>query len=174
VTDPNHCSPEILTERFTLRSLRVSDVTEDYLGWLKSPASEYILSSASTQTLVDLTAYVANLIDREDVLFLGIFEKDTHKHIGNLKYEPVDVDAGCAVMGILIGETEWQGKRVAQEVLTASAEWLAHNRNIKEIILGVDVEHIQAIRAYEKIGFQTETTPYLPSSPNTRSMVWHL
>ncbi|MBL4766395.1 MAG: GNAT family N-acetyltransferase [Rhodobacteraceae bacterium] len=152
----------------------MSDVSEDYLGWLKSPASEYILSSASTQTLTDLTAYVANLIDREDVLFLGIFEKNTHRHIGNLKYEPVDVDAGCAVMGILIGETEWQGKGVAQEVLTASALWLARNRNIKEIILGVDIDHVQAIRAYEKIGFRTGATPYLPSSPGVHPMIWRL
>ena len=53
-------------------------------------------------------------------LFLGVFEKVTNKHIGNIKYDPIDSESKVAVMRILIGDPEWRGRGVAEEVLSAS------------------------------------------------------
>ena len=164
---------EIPTNRFVLRPLRVDDVNERYANWLSDQAtSQYITAKLN---LADLRQYVHECSAREDVMFLGIFEKETGLHIGNIKYEPVNTELGYAIMGILIGDPDWRGKGVAAEVLLASAEWLSKCRNIKQIVLGVSRTNIAAIRAYQKVGFIEETSRYIPSvSVENMTMAWHL
>ncbi len=116
------------------------------------------MSATTETTFADLRQYVLERVDREDVLFLGIFEKVTGVHIGNIKYEPVDSELRYAVMGIMVGQTEWRGKGVAAEVIEASARWLQSSRGIEEIVLGVARSHEAAIRAYEATGFKVEST----------------
>lgn len=164
---------EIVSERFLLRPLTESDVTERYLNWLADiEARKFIAAAATIKGLADLRAYVREGIGREDVLFLGIFEKDTELHIGNIKYEPVNPVTGYAIMGILIGDPEFRGKGVASEVLLSSAKWLNRNRNIKQILLGVGIDNVSAIRAYEKVGFVFSKSEFLPNHPST--MVFYL
>jgi [ribosomal protein S5]-alanine N-acetyltransferase len=165
-------SVHIVTERFILRPLRVSDVGERYLGWLRdADALKFITAAARTEKLADLTEYVRLRVDREDVLFLGIFEKDSGLHIGNIKYEPLDPVGGEATMGILIGDAGYRGKGVTGEVIKASGEWLKIHRGVRSIMLGVSSDNSAAVRAYEKVGFVA-----LDSSadrvPGARKMVW--
>ena len=164
---------EIITDRFLLRPLTESDVTERYLNWLgDADAQKFITAAATTQGLEDLRIYVRERMGREDILFLGIFEKRTGLHIGNIKYEPVKSKLGYAIMGILIGDPEYRGRGVTGEVLDASAQWLKKNRNIQQILLGVDKGNHAAVRAYGKLGFVFSKTEFLPNHPST--MVWDL
>lgn len=167
---------QILTNRFMLRPLDVCDISDRYAGWLRDQvAQQYISAAASQPDLNVLREYVAERSGREDVVFLGIFEKITGLHIGNIKYEPVNSELGYAIMGILIGEPDWRGKGVAAEVLSASAEWLRQHRNIRQIILGVSRSNIIAIRAYSKVGFIEDATEFIQAvSPENLTMVWHL
>lgn len=167
---------EIETERFLLRELSDQDVTERYLSWFRDPdAITNISSASSTTTLEELRRYVADRVGRTDVLFLGIFERASGEHIGNLKYEPVDSVRGHAIMGILIGEPAYRGRGVAAEVLGASGRWLKEQRDIREIVLGVGRENEAAIRSYEKVGFRVSPTPHIPApGSGSLTMVWPL
>jgi ribosomal-protein-alanine N-acetyltransferase len=161
---------EILTERFRLRSLQESDASERYLSWMQDPAARrYIVAAATTRELADLRDYVRERVGRDDVLFLGIFEKDSELHIGNLKFEPIDVRTGEAVMGILIGDPAWRGKGVTTEVLGESGRWLKQHRGIRRIMLGVEQDNTAAIRAYERVGFVVSG-----SKPGGITMTWTL
>lgn len=161
----------IETARFRLRPLTVDDASERYLGWFLKSGAERIKASASTRELDDLREYISAREGRPDILFLGIFEAVTGDHIGNIKYEPVDSERGYAVMGIFIGEIDWRGTGVAGEVLSATASWLAANRAIRQILLGVEKDNIAAIRAYEKLGFQIASTPLLQPAPDCHTMM---
>ena len=166
---------EIATERFFLRILTENDVNERYLSWLRNPeAIKYIAAATQTHRLSELKHYVLDKISREDVRFFGIFEKATSKHIGNIKYDPVNSKLGYAVMGILIGDPSYRGKGVTAEVLNVSAYWMKHHHNIRQIILGVSNENIPAIRAYEKSGFVISKTPHIQAATGAISMVWEL
>jgi RimJ/RimL family protein N-acetyltransferase len=167
---------EIVSERFLLRPLVESDATERYLGWLRDAnAGRFISTATQTQNLGDLRQYIAVRCGRDDVLFLGIFERDTGKHIGNVKYEPIVRESAHAVMGILVGQPEYRGRDVAREVLDASARWLSAHRGVREIVLGVSADNPAAIRAYEKAGFAIAETAHLPDPPNgVLTMVRHL
>lgn len=164
---------EITTERFLLRPLTESDVTEKYLNWFgDADARKFITAAASTKGFEDLRVYVRERIGREDILFLGIFGKDTGLHIGNIKFEPVNTELGYAIVGMLIGDPDYRGKGVTAEVLRASARWIKQYRNIKQIALGVNKANIAAIRAYEKVGFVVSKTEFISNHPST--MVWDL
>ncbi len=167
---------EIATERFLLRTLSESDATERYLGWLDDQeARKYIVAAATIEKLADLRAYIRERTGRDEVVFLGIFNKGNGLHIGNIKYEPVDSVAGYAIMGVLIGDPVYRGKGVTAEVLAASANWLRQHRRIRQILLGVDKENKAAIRAYEKVGFVIADTPYIQRvSPGIETMIWQL
>ena len=166
----------IETPRFLLRPLSAGDATEQYWGWLQDDAArKYITAATQTAGLEDLRRFIDDRRNRADVLFLGIFAKATGMHIGNIKYEPIDQQAGYAVMGVLIGETSFRGQGVTAEVLDASARWLHAHRGIREIVLGVHEENAAAIRAYEKVGFIRAATPHIPRPlAGTVTMVWDL
>lgn len=142
----------ISTNRFTLRLLNDLDASERYLSWFEDKMSkQYIAySSSSIRSLKD---YINSKNTATDCILWGIFFKG--EHIGNIKYEPIDLQSGQATMGILIGEPTWRGKGVAAEVIAATANCLKKQFSIGEIILGVDANNIPAIKSYEKLGFRT-------------------
>ena len=168
--------PEIVTNRFLLRPLDVKDVSDRYVAWLGDPViGQYISSAANRPTLADLKQYVLQRVFRDDVVFLGIFEKESGLHIGNIKFEPVNSELGYTIMGILIGDSNWRGKGVAAEVLIASADWLRRHRNINQIALGVSRSNVRAIAAYRKVGFVEHTTDLIPDVlAEGITMIWHL
>lgn len=167
---------EINTERFLLRELTIGDVSSRYLGWLSDyEAKKWISAAVATKKLSDLRQYVLERIGRDDILFLGIFEKTNGLHIGNIKYEPVNSDLGYAIMGMLIGDHAYRSKGVAAEVLSASAGWLKEHRNIRQIVLGVSKDNPAAVKAYEKVGFVAKDTPHIQKPiPGAITMVWCL
>jgi ribosomal-protein-alanine N-acetyltransferase len=155
----------IESQRFFLRPLTENDVTLEYLGWLSEPVTKkYISASKNTENLAQLKSYVRMRLGRSDVCFLGIFDKTTGKHIGNIKYEPVQVETRYAVMGILIGDAKWRGLGVFSEVFEASAHWLYMKKGITKFELGVDKTNISAIRSYEKAGFKRVDSHYISTS----------
>ena len=166
----------IYTPRFILRPLTLDHATPRYCGWLDDKTtSEYIEAAKSDHSMESLRAYIKLREQRDDVLFLGIFTRAGQEHVGNIKYEPVDAAHGFAVMGMLIGEREWRGKGVAMEVIRYSGAWLHQKKAIKEIVLGVALDNVAAISAYEKAGFRREQTNRIVIDPSLSiSMVLHL
>lgn len=166
----------IITPRFALRPLTPDDATERYADWFNDEAAaNHIVSASSAHDVADLRAYIEARAGREDVLFLGIFTRSGNEHIGNIKYEPLNLQEHYAVMGILVGEAAWRGRGVAGEVIAVSGMWLRNRLGIEEIILGVSHDHKAAIRAYEKIGFRPEPTDKIPPrSEGSLAMVWRL
>ncbi len=157
----------LTTKRFVLREIDEKDVTDQYLAWFNDEeAKKHIYYSANKKTLNELKTYVCERVNREDILFLAIFDKARKIHIGNIKYEPISVGEGYAIMGIFIGEKAYRGIGVTQEVFEISSRWLMDNRNIIYIYLGVDLENKNAIKAYEKSGFSQTKTHLIDDGTN--------
>jgi ribosomal-protein-alanine N-acetyltransferase len=149
-------SPElsIETERLLIRPLVTEDVSDRYLSWLMdSEAKKWITSADCTKQLTDLRSYVEQRVSRDDVWFLGIFDKDRNLHIGNIKYEPIVASLKAAVMGVLIGDPSYRGKGVFPEVFLPTAKCLGSRRGIDSIFLGVNLDNFAAVRAYSAVGF---------------------
>ena len=159
---------EIKTQRFLLRQLITDDISDRYLSWLNIEDSPYIDYGKNHSTIEELKVYVSEREREKDVLFLGIFTKKK-KHIGNIKYEPIDLIRKTATMGILIGDKDWRGKGVAMEVIKASAHYLNSMYGDITIILGVNPNHQVAVSVYKKIGFK-----FKEQDKNNTKMIWQL
>jgi aryl-alcohol dehydrogenase-like predicted oxidoreductase/RimJ/RimL family protein N-acetyltransferase len=142
------------TKRFILKPLSVDHATERYAEWLTDPDSKRYIVTASDNSLSYLRNYIKERSERADVLFLGIFVRETNDHIGNIKFEPINTLQKSAVCGILIGEMNWRGKGVAREVIRAACQRLLEEKGVTKYFLGVDPHNTAAVRAYKKIGFQ--------------------
>lgn len=140
-------------ERIYLRLLTPSDATSEYAGWLNDPKVNEFLETKKA-TIGGLREYVEGKRTDPKVVFWGIFDSKSDKHIGNIKLEPVDLSEGVAVLGILIGDKDYWGMGIATEAINLACEWAAKNLRLKTMTLGVYSAHVGAIKAYEKAGFK--------------------
>lgn len=162
----------IKTKRFYLRELNEKDATPRYLSWFKDPELSKNIIDCHDE-LQSLKNYILAKSKIKTCLFFGIFCIESHEHIGNIKYEPIN--SGFSIMGILIGEKNWRGKGVAAEVIVASSKYLQAHRNVVRIYLGVKKSNLKAISAYEKIGFEIDNSDVLPVKKRTELLMhWSL
>ena len=164
----NSDSIEVTTQRFLLKQLITDDISDRYLSWLNKEESPYIEYGKNHSTMEELKVYVSEREKKRDVLLLGIFTKKK-LHIGNIKYEPIDLKRKTATMGILIGDKDWRGKGVATEVIKASAHYLNSMYGVTTIFLGVNPNHQVAVSVYKKIGFK-----FKERDKNNTKMIWQL
>jgi ribosomal-protein-alanine N-acetyltransferase len=145
----------IITPRFGLRSLEPNDDLDIYLSWMKDVINnQYILSVRSDYSMEELINYVDTVNCLSNAVLLGIFEKKSNAHIGNIKYSKINSPVGSAEMGIMIGQKELRGHGVAAEVIRACNLWLKTEHLIELIELGVNSDNKPALSLYRKLGFK--------------------
>lgn len=156
----------IQTDRFVLKILTNDLVTETYLSWFKPENDSGFIEYSKNQniTLDRLKTFVEEKLNSSDCLFFGIFDLEENKHVGNIKFEPLDIEKGYTVLGVLIGAAEWRGKGVFAEVFKVLAAELK-NIGINKVYLGVSNDNKAAIAAYEKVGFTIDTENFLGIKP---------
>ncbi len=152
---------ELFTKRFKLKILTSELVGDEYLSWFSDKStSQYIEYAKKAVTLAELKAYAQEKLDSEDALFFGIFSRESNKHIGNIKFEPINIPGHFAIMGVLVGDIDWRGKGVFTEVDEALEEPLI-NLGIEKIYLGVSQDNISAVNAYKKSGYEIDAHDFL-------------
>jgi RimJ/RimL family protein N-acetyltransferase len=117
-------------------------------------SNRFIQGANKNISLENLHRYVDEKNQSPNSLLLGIFHRETSKHIGNLKLEPIFFGLD-ATLGILIGEEAWRGKGVGFEVINRVIEYSFERFKLNKINLGVDPNNIAAINLYKKVGFKT-------------------
>ena len=64
---------EIITKRFLLRPLKVSDASDKYLSWLRQKeAREYISFASQERQIEEIKEYIAEHSNRDDILFFQL------------------------------------------------------------------------------------------------------
>ena len=149
----------LVTARFTVRTLKPSDVGDAYVAWFDDPVvQQFIAWRPSADPVEELREFVAGHDARADSLLLGIFDAEG-RHVANLKYEPIDCGHRTAVLGVLIGDAAWRGRGLFGEVFSATAKLLHLRFGIRRVLLGVDGENAAALAAYKRAGFVAVPRP---------------
>lgn len=157
----------IKTERLIIKNLTVDELSSDYLSWLTKKSNlRYIVSAKQTKSLEDLKNYLKTQNDKKDVIFLGLFDRYTSLHIGNIKFEQVNLVKKYAVVGILIGNDNYKGIGIVGEVFANTFQFLNQKLDITKFLLGVNTNNIPAIKAYNRIGFRESNSNILESKSN--------
>lgn len=148
-------STVIKSKTYYLRQLGVNDDLANYLYWMQTPSNNpYILSADSSYDLTQLKQFIKNCNNRNDVLLFGIFTNENSSHIGNIKFDKIDLVNKSETLEILIGDRSYRVKGIARKVIIASILWLADNYDLKTIKLGVGPNNLSAFNLYLKIGFK--------------------
>ena len=77
----------LVTNRLEIKPLGLTNVNNNYLNWINNPEENpFIISTNKNMSIDSLKKYVITKLNTENLLFLGIFEKTSGLHIGNIKY----------------------------------------------------------------------------------------
>lgn len=145
---------ELCSERLKLRPLEPRDATQRYLDWFDDgDTRKFIVAARQQQSIDSLLTFIDTNRNSDRSLLLGIFDRSNHLHIGNIKFEPVDVLTGRTVLGILIGDTGWRNRGAFPEAFEISSRWLFGNFGISQFWLALDGVNLAALRSYSRAGF---------------------
>lgn len=139
-------------EKIYLKTLAPENATQEYCNWLNDPEVNVYLETRKS-TIEEVKEYIRKQMEDPNSFFVGIFLKESNKHIGNIKLEPIDWQARRALIGIIIGDKAEWGKGYATDAIKVMIQFAFKTLGLIEIELGVISENAAAIRTYEKVGF---------------------
>jgi ribosomal-protein-alanine N-acetyltransferase len=145
---------DLETERLALKRLSEKHISIDYVNWMNDSEVNMYLETRGNYTLELLKSYIEEQYKNE-ICFWAIHLKDSNKHIGNIKIDPINYERNSGEYGILMGDkTNW-GKGFANEASNRIIKYCFEELKLTEITLGVIENNIKAVSLYHKIGFIT-------------------
>lgn len=145
------------TDRFELRELGVDDVSQRYVDWLNDPqVNRFLEVRHQTNSLESLKTFIGDIVKSADDFMFGIFTRDTHRHIGNIRLGPINRQYRRAVTGLLIGELDWWGKGVALEVIQVVSDWGFAAQNLHKIEAGCYSTNMASVTAFTRAGYREQ------------------
>jgi|HubBroStandDraft_6_1064221.scaffolds.fasta_scaffold141215_3 ribosomal-protein-alanine N-acetyltransferase len=143
--------------RVYLRPLERDDLNARYLSWLNDPeVTRYLEVGTFPTTNRDLEKFYDEVTGSRNQVILGVVDKKSGQHIGNVKLGPIHWIHRCATFGIIIGDKKFWGRGAGLEATTLMVEYGFNRLNLRRIDLGVFADHDAAVRCYEKAGFKVE------------------
>lgn len=144
-------------ERIYLRKLHVYDVNQQYLSWMNDrEVNRYLESRFQRWTVKKLKEYLRVVNKSNNNVFLAIFLKHDHKHIGNVKIGPIDYSHKSAYVGLIIGEKGCWGRGFGTEVLRLVTNFAFGALDLRKLSAGIYSNNVGSIKAFQKAGFATE------------------
>lgn len=145
----------LTTERFVLRSLSASDISDRWGGWSDDRDIVTPLNIAQRRmTKDDLRRYVARF-DNENNYLIGVFTKAMTLHIG---FFVIDVNRvhGTASFNLVIGDKSYWGKGVVNEARAALLDEFFENRSIEKAYGTPLARNHPAVFNYKAQGWKLE------------------
>jgi RimJ/RimL family protein N-acetyltransferase len=152
---PQGIPVHLTTERFVLRSLTASDISDRWGGW--SDDKEIVTPLNIAQRLMtkdDLRRYVARF-DNENSFLIGVFTKAMTLHIG---FFVIDVNRlhATASFNLVIGDKSYWGKGVVNEARAALLDEFFDNRGIEKAYGTPLARNHPAVFNYKAQGWKLE------------------
>jgi RimJ/RimL family protein N-acetyltransferase len=144
---------DLESKRLMFERLSKKHVSKNYVGWLNDSEVNLYLESGGNYTMEMLKDYVNEQFERE-TYFWAIILKDSNKHIGNIKIDPIDFDKMTGEYGILMGDKSSWGKGYAREASERIIKYCFGQLKLSTITLGVIEDNAKAVALYRNIGFK--------------------
>lgn len=145
----------IETQNLFLESLSLKHKSINYVDWINDIEVNKYLEVKGGYTLERLENFLEE-VEKKKVYFWAIIIKDSLKHIGNIKIDPINFRHGFAEYGIMMGDKEEWGKGYAKEASKGVIEFCFNELNLRKICLGVVEDNQSAVNLYYKLGFKLE------------------
>ncbi len=149
----------LVGNRVYLRGLTDREVQEDapYFKWLNDLSlDQFTNRSDFPHSIADLRKYVEKSRGVRDFVLLGIFDKSTDRHIGNITLQDFDWVNRRAFIGYLLGDHEFSGKGFATEAVLMMMYYGFNRLNLERIHTTIAEQNIGSLKVAEKTGLITE------------------
>ena len=149
-------APSLESDRLKLIPLGLAHHTVSYVIWMNDPEVNKFLESGGDYTLDKLYAFLKE-VERANILFWAIHLKESNKHIGNIKIDPINLKHRYAEYGIMMGDRDEWGKGYAKEASILVLNFCFSKKiDLRKVNLGVHAKNTGAVELYKKIGFNEE------------------
>lgn len=143
-------------ERINLCPLDPADDLADYTGWVNDQdTTRYMGAGKAPMTASQVRAYVERYGASGEFL-LGIFVKETGRHVGNIALHSFDRQNRHAETGIMVGDAGSRGKGYGLEAMRLLCRHAFQRMNLNKVTAGVVEGNKASLRLFEKAGFQRE------------------
>lgn len=145
----------MIGEEIKLKLLNEDDVDQNYLDWMNdSEVVQYLESRWISYTLEDLREYVKNVKKSDREFLLGVFDKKSSEHIGNVKIGDINWIHRFGSIGIVIGKKDYWGKGIGTEAIRLATKYAFSELNLNKLIAGVYENNIGSQKIFEKNGYR--------------------
>ncbi|MBO5479007.1 MAG: UDP-4-amino-4,6-dideoxy-N-acetyl-beta-L-altrosamine N-acetyltransferase [Clostridia bacterium] len=144
-------------ENVELRSITLED-TSNILKWRNNPSVKKNFCIQEDLTKETHLNWFHNKILTKEVVQFIIIEKPSNTPVGSTYLRDIDRHAKKAEFGIFIGEETARGKGIGTSATKLIIDYGFKKLGLHKIYLRVFSNNIQAIKAYEKAGFEYEGT----------------
>ena len=145
----------IETARFSVRSLTTRDASGVFRQWISNPTVMAALNMPARRlSQADLERFIASYDDKVRYL-VGIFKRGSGDIIGAFMLDVTPAHALVKASGF-IGDRNWWGKTVFEEVGTGLFDEFFKNRGIEKATAQVWEKNFAALVPLRRLGFQVE------------------
>jgi ribosomal-protein-alanine N-acetyltransferase len=143
--------------RLFYRKLSFEDVNDKYIGWLNDPEiNRYLEIRFDKHRLETCRAFVEQMnVDSASYLF-GIFDKQSHSHIGNIKLGFINSRHRRAEISFFIGDKNFHGRGLATEAVREVTRWGFVECSLRKIEAGCYEQNFASLRCLLKCGYCVE------------------
>ena len=152
-----HNNPIIEGDRIYLRKVTLSDVDGDYFEWMNnSKAIKFLSTRGIKYTREIIKKHVSEINGDSRYGFFAIIDRESEKHIGNIKIGPIDEFNRIAPLGIMIGGSDFLNKGYATEAIKLIVKYSFEDLRLNKFTAGCFALNTGAINAFKKAGFLEE------------------
>lgn len=151
-------SKEVLVgNKIILRTVGESDCNDAYVSWMNDYETNYYMETRWTeQTLEAITDFVNSVAKSQDSYLFAIIDKNSSKHIGNIKLGPINQKYKYAEISYFIGDKIFRGMGYAQEAVELVCEYGFNFLQLHRIQAGVIDGNKRSEKVLEANGFLLE------------------
>jgi RimJ/RimL family protein N-acetyltransferase len=114
-----------------LRPLTIEDANEIYLKWLNNAeVTRGLASGYFPITQQELINYVNGALGDQNTIFFALCEKESNRHIGNVKVDRIDWMARNCELGLIIGEDAARGRGLGFESMNLVIQYIFEDLNL--------------------------------------------
>jgi RimJ/RimL family protein N-acetyltransferase len=145
-----------------LRPIRTADADRCYT-WLTDPDVTRYLGLLQPPATVDAErAWIARVIADKAQQRVFVIQDEHGRSIGTCGLRGIDQEAGCALLGIMIGEKHAWDRGYGTAATQALVEFAFSVLGLREVHLSCHHDNRRGLRCYQKVGFSVAGAVHEP------------